>query len=280
MRILDSHVHLWDPAVLHYDWLDGRLLRRFGPDERKDALASAVDAQRACIFVQAECVPDDSLAEVDWVSGLAADMGVRGIVARLAMEDGDHVVPRLFELRERWLVVGVRRLIQDESPGFATSDAFLAAARAVADAGYTFDACVRHTQLAEIARLADAVPRLRIVLDHLGKPAVAAAPSESWLTDLHAVAERPQVVCKLSGLPAETSGAWTPERFTPFLDAALDAFGPQRLLFGGDWPVSFPYADWEACVLRWVTASAPEHVDDIMWGNAVRTYGVRQAGDS
>ncbi len=280
MRVLDSHVHLWDPDGLRYDWLGGRLLRRFGADERRRAVAEAGDADRSCIVVQAECVPADSVAEVDWISGLAREAGVRGIVARLAMEDGERVVPRLFDLRERWLVVGVRRLIQDEEPGFAISDAFVDAAHAVAEIGYTFDACVRHTQLAEVARLADAVPRLRVVLDHLGKPGVDAAPSERWVADLRALAERPQVVCKLSGLPAEAGNAWTPGRFTPFLDAALDAFGPDRLLFGGDWPVSWPYADWERFVLRWARSAAPDHVDDIMWGNAVRVYGVRQAGDA
>lgn len=258
--------------MLRYDWLDGRLARRFGVAERRDAEAEAGAAERACVFVQAECVVGDSLAEVDWVSGLAPDLGVRGIVARLAMEDRGGVQDELAALAERPLVVGVRRLIQDEAPGFASSDGFVAAARLVAQAGYTFDACVRHHQLPEVIALADAVPELRIVLDHLGKPDVSDAPSATWLRDLRALAERPHVTCKLSGLPAEAGDGWTPERVTPFLDAALDAFGPDRLLFGGDWPVSWPYADWEKFVRQWIDTTAPDHADAVFWTNAERSY--------
>lgn len=277
MRILDSHVHLWDPAVLRYDWLNGRLRARFGPTERDEATATAGEADRAFVFVQAECVPADALAEVDWVCGLAAEAGatrqpIRGIVARLAMEHGDVVRAQLDALRDRPLVVGVRRLIQDEAPGFATTPAFLAAARAVAQAGLVFDACVRHGQLAEVARLAEAVPELPIVLDHLGKPAVDRPPTATWLRDLRALAEQPQVSCKLSGLPAEAGNGWTPAQLTPFLDAALAAFGPDRLLFGSDWPVSWPYAPWERFVRSWAAAAVPDRAEAVLWANAERVY--------
>lgn len=274
MRILDSHLHLWDPDLLRYSWLSGDLLRRFDAEDWHDAAREAGDAQRAAVFVQAECAQADSLAEVDWVASTAAVHGVRGIVARLAMEEGE-VGAQLAELRRRPLVVGVRRLIQDEGPGFATAAGFVSAARAVADAGYVFDACVRRTQLREVARLADLVPELPIVLDHLGKPDVTAAPDARWRDDLAVLADRPNVACKLSGLPAEAAGDdWTAGQLTPFLDAALEAFGPDRLLFGGDWPVSGPYAAWEQLVRRWAAASVPARADDILWGNAARIYGV------
>jgi len=274
VRILDSHLHLWDPARLCYPWLEGRLLGRFGPEQRDAALAEGPPAERAAVFVQAECLPADSLAEVDWVAGLAARAGVRGIVARLSMEDPDQAAHQLQELRRRPLVVGVRRLLQGEAPGFATSPSFLASARGVAAAGYAFDACVRQGQLPELCLLAEAVPDLTIVLDHLGKPDVTGVPSAPWRADLARLAGRPGVMCKLSGLPAEAAAGWTPAQLTPFLDAALDAFGPSRLLFGGDWPVSWPYAEWERCVVAWAQAAAPDHIDDILWVNAERTYGL------
>jgi L-fuconolactonase len=273
VRILDSHLHLWDPGILRYSWLSGRLLRRFGPEDWLQTTAQAAPAERAAVFVQAECLPEDTLAEVDWVARHAAAAGVRGIVARLSMEDGD-VGAQLTQLRRRPLVVGVRRLIQDEEPGFATSTSFLSAARAVASAGYVFDACVRPRQMAEVARLADEVPDLPIVLDHLGKPDIDRAPDERWLADLRSLAAHPNVVCKLSGLPAEAPDGWTPARFAPFLDAALDAFGADRLLFGGDWPVSWPYAPWERFVREWVAGATPGRADDILWANAARVYGV------
>ncbi len=272
VRILDSHLHLWDPTVLRYAWLEGRLLGRFGVEERLAALAESDPAHRAAVFVQAECAPPDSVAEVDWVSGIATEAGVRGIVAQLPMEDHGASQERLTALRRRPLVVGVRRLLQDEPPGLATSPEFVASAREVADAGFAFDACVRHRQLRDVAALADEVPQLTIVLDHLGKPDVSAPPSPRWRADLQRLADRPRTVCKLSGLPAECATDWTPAQLTPFLDAALSAFGPERLLFGGDWPVSWPYARWERFVAAWAEDAAPDHVDGILWANAERIY--------
>ncbi|MCR2811581.1 amidohydrolase family protein [Microbacterium sp. zg.Y1090] len=275
MRILDSHLHLWDPERLDYPWLTGRLLGRFGVAQWQDATAEASSAERAAVFVQAEAVAAQSIDEVDWVSASAAAAGVRGIVARLTMEDAAAARRELALLRARPLVVGVRRLLQGEEAGFATSRDFLASARAVADAGYVFDACVRSGQLRELAALAEAVPSLTIVLDHLGKPDVSGAPAPAWRADLQRLADLPQVSCKLSGLPAESPEGWTSLQFTPFLDAALEAFGPERLLFGGDWPVSWPYASWERFVRDWATSAAPSHTAAILWDNAQRTYRLR-----
>jgi len=284
MRVLDSHLHLWDPRELDYTWLSGRLDRTFGPDEYRAAADDAGAAERSAIFVQAECVPTQSVAEVEWVARVGVAAGVCGIVARVALEETDATA-RLAAVRALPLVVGVRRLMQDDAAALVDSPAFLAGARSVADAGLAFDACVRAHEVPQVTRLADAVPGLAIVLDHLGKPRVSGAPDPQWRADLRALAERPQVVCKLSGLPAEATTAsardraddadgWTPAMLMPFLDEALTAFGPQRLLFGGDWPVSWPYARWEGLVRAWADTAAPSHVDDIMYGNAARVYGL------
>ena len=260
--------------MLRYEWLEGRLLRRFSADDLHAALRETPQAERAAVFVQAECVETDTMREIDWVSTHAKATGVRAIVARAPVEEGDAVRAHLAALRTRPLVVGVRRLLQDEAPGFALSPAFLDGARAVADHAYTFDACIRHPQLPQVTALAEAVPQLRIVLDHLGKPEIDRTPDPSWRAALHDLAAHPQVSCKISGLPAESGDAWMPDRWLPLLDAALSAFGPTRLLFGSDWPVSWPYGRWEAFVRAWAEASAPAHVDDIMWGNAARVYGI------
>jgi L-fuconolactonase len=284
MRILDSHLHLWDPAILTYGWLDDSLRRRFGPEELMDALGAAPrSGNRAFVFVQAECAPEESLAEVDWVSSIASAAGVRGIVARAPIEEGEAVADILERLGSRALVVGIRRNLQDEPVGFALRDRFVEGARRVARAGLVFDACVRPHQLADVAVLADAVPRLTIVLDHLGKPVVGSSTkpvppgATSWDADVRRLAARPNVVCKLSGLPAESSGEWTAEQLTPFLDAALDSFGPDRLLFGSDWPVSVRggYLRWAQFVTAWVSSRlGPMGVDGVLWRNAARVYGL------
>ncbi|MFD4958295.1 amidohydrolase family protein [Microbacterium sp. NPDC058389] len=276
MRAVDAHLHLWDPEVLEYDWLEGPLLRSFGPEELDAALAGIPDAP-GFVFVQAECAPAQSIAEVDWVAALASRVGVRGIVARAPLEDPAETDVHLAVYAGRPLVVGVRRLLQSEPDGFAVRPGFRASAQAVASAGLTFDACVRAPQLPDVVALADAVPDLTIVLDHLGKPAVgsadAAAPAAGtpWASALAALAERPNVVCKLSGLPAESQGDWSAAQLRPFLDTALDAFGPERLLFGGDWPVSGPYGRWLDTVSAWALDRLGV-VDGVLAANAERVY--------
>jgi len=276
MRAVDAHLHLWDPEILEYDWLEGPLLRSFGPEELDAALAGIPDAP-GFVFVQAECAPAQSIAEVDWVASLASHVGVRGIVARAPLEDHAETDLHLAAYAERPLVVGVRRLLQSEPGGFAARPGFRASAQAVASAGLTFDACVRAHQLPDVIALADAVPDLTIVLDHLGKPAVgsaeAAAPAAGtpWASALAALAERPNVVCKLSGLPAESQGEWSAAQLRPFLDVALEAFGPPRLLFGGDWPVSGPYDRWLDTVSAWARDRIGS-ADGVLAANAERVY--------
>lgn len=282
MRVVDAHLHLWDPAVLSYDWLEGPLLRSFGPAELEAAVAEAPEAAFGFVFVQADCAPGQSVAEVDWVATLADRVGVRGIVAHAPLEDSRATAEHLAAYAERPLVVGVRRLLQSEPAGFSVTPAFRESARAVASAGLVFDACVRWTQLPDVVELADAVPDLPMVLDHLGKPEVGSpevpdpADGTPWAESLRDLARRPQVSCKLSGLPAESEGDWTADQLRPFLDVALDAFGPDRLLFGGDWPVSGPYGRWAETVLTWLDDRVGEHHrNGVLAGNAERVYGLR-----
>jgi len=279
-RVLDSHLHVWDPAALDYEWLAGRLADRHAAPEVEAAILGGADME--FVFVQAECRADQSLQEVDWVTALAGRIGIRAIVARAAVENGDAVRAELEELSARPLVVGVRRLLEPEPPGFATSTEFLAGACAVADRGFTFDACVSPAQLGDVVVLADSVPDLAIVLDHLGKPAVAggATPwshvNDSWREQFALVAERPNVSCKISGLPAQADAGWTPSQLIPFLDHALDTFGPDRLLFGSDWPVSEPPLRWLSTVTDWLDAQRDDVAPRVLSTNARRFYGITE----
>lgn len=242
MRLLDSHLHLWDPAVLSYTWLEGPLDAAFGPAASAETTPPGA-APHEAVFVQAECVESQFVDEVRWVDAMADAVGVSAIVAGARLDRGPATTAHLAELAEFPRVVGVRHLLQSAPDGLAASADFQAGARELAARGWSFDACVRAEQLPQVASLAATVPDLRVVLDHLGKPAVGTAsgplaPTEDWVRDLHALARHPQVLCKLSGLPAEAGGDWDAEQVAPFLDVALDAFGPERLMWGSDWPVS------------------------------------------
>ncbi|GAA1157915.1 amidohydrolase family protein [Microbacterium oxydans] len=299
MRVLDSHLHLWDPEALTYTWLDGPLSGRFAGAELERARVARAETERS-IFVQAETVEDDFLDEVRWVEELAPAAGVIGIVAGIRLDRGTDTVVHLESLAAEPLVVGVRHLLQDGPDGLALSAAFVTGAREVARRDLAFDACVRAEQLPEVARLAAAIPELRIVLDHLGKPAVGTAaaplaPSAEWVRDLTEVAGHANAFCKLSGLQAEAGGDWAAEQLVPFLDVAADAFGVERLMWGSDWPVSAigpaesaapdapehekvayqPTARSRGAdvVIAWAEARGHD-VDALFWRNAERFYRI------
>ncbi|GGM60964.1 amidohydrolase family protein [Microbacterium saperdae] len=297
MRVLDSHLHLWDPELLEYDWLEGPLAFRFADTELEHARLEHATTEKS-VFVQAETVEDRFLDEVRWVTTMAEPLGIVGIVAGARLDRGSDTVAHLDGLAAEPLVVGVRHNLQGEPDGLAVSAAFVTGARDVAQRGWSFDACVRADQLPEIARLAGAIPELRMVLDHLGKPAVGTAaeplaPTSEWVRDLDELARHPEVFCKLSGLPGEAAGDWDAGQLVPFLDAAADAFGPERLMWGSDWPVSVigpaeegdPHAPadgsptyqytarsrWADAVAAWA-ADRGHGVDAIMWANAESFY--------
>lgn len=295
MRVLDSHLHLWDPSFLDYSWLEGPLLARFAAEEIAAAVGS-VDDERGFVFVQADCAEEQYLDEISWVTSLASRVGVRGIVAGARLDRGADTLDYLDAVAERPLVVGVRHLLQGEVDGFAGTSAFRDGAAALVARNLTFDACVRgEAQLRDVQALAAEMPELRVVLDHLGKPAVGVAgepllPTAQWSDAIAALAAHPQVFCKLSGLPAEAGGTWNAEQMEPFFDVALEAFGPDRLMVGSDWPVSAVTAsgwtggdgaaldagaisDWTHAVASWATARGLD-ADAILWRNAARFYRV------
>lgn len=240
--------------------------------------------------MQADPLEHQMLDEVRWVDGIALAAGVVAIVAGARLDRGADTDAQLEALAGFERVIGVRHLLQGEPDGFARTSRFLTGARAVAARGWTFDACVRAHQLSDVTALADAVPELTVVLDHLGKPAIGTAgaplaPDVGWLSAIGELAQHPQVSCKLSGLPAEAGGAWSEAQVIPFLDAALEAFGPERLLWGSDWPVSSidAHADvyqqgdrarWFRAVAGWAATRGVD-ADALFWSNALRAYGIR-----
>lgn len=266
MRIVDAHVHVWDPRRLDYAWLQGahELNRPMLPGDldRDDDLGGVV-------FVEADCRPDQALDEVRWVFGLQWPR-LRGVVAAADLRSRS-LEEHLDNLSEVGGVVGVRHLLQAESSSsWASDDALLDGLRMVAARGWTFDACVRWTQLDHLALLLEAVPDLSVVVDHLGKPPVDEGADSSaggaWSDALAQVAARERTFVKLSGLAAEASSAAVLARHADrFLLRGLEMFGAERSMLGSDWPVS----------ARLGAASSPG-----TWRERVRTIATGSAWDA
>lgn len=282
MRITDTHVHFWDPRILSYPWLRDRPelhIPRLAEDLWPETGPAGPVGQM--ILVEADCRPDQAMAEARWMHDLACeDPRIGAVVAAVHLEDETQLAAELGQLQQMPLVRGVRRSFQSLEPGALTTPAMLAGARTVAAAGLVFDATVRSGQLPELADFARHVPELSIVLDHLGKPPVAAGAVAPWARNLERLLVCPNVSVKVSGLSPEAApDKPLTEQIRPFLAAALDVADPARLMLGSDWPVSTArapldtYASWwtllledTLCVLSTTERQA------VAEGNAERIY--------
>ena len=250
LNIVDTHVHFWDPAHLRYDWLAGQ------PQINRPYLPGDLPRQgngwqlSQLVFVQADCAPDQGQTEVEWVTALAAEHPViRGIVAFAALEDGESVRPQLAWLKGQPLVKGVRRLLQAEGPGFTVQPGLVRGVALLAEYGLSFDLCVRRDQLREAIELVRQCPAVAFVLDHIANPDIKAGELDPWRGDLSDLAALPNVSCKVSGMVTRADNEhWQPADLRPYLEHVLAAFGPERVMFGSDWPVATLASRYE----RWV----------------------------
>jgi predicted TIM-barrel fold metal-dependent hydrolase len=251
LSIVDSHVHLWNPAQLRYSWLDGlpTLNRAFLPADF--VAASANSNVNKIIFVESGCEPAQNFAEADWISDLAkSETRLKGIVAHADLEKGETARADLEKLAANPLVKGVRRNLQGERDAdFCLRPDFIVGVKLLAEFGFAFDLCVRHEQLRSAAELARRVPQVNFVLDHFGKPDVRGKKTEPWTADLKSLASLPNVVCKISGLATEADWKnWQPADLKIYFERVLECFGFDRILFGSDWPVATLATSYE----RWL----------------------------
>ncbi|MEJ0091704.1 MAG: amidohydrolase family protein [Limisphaerales bacterium] len=280
LSIVDSHVHLWNPAQLCYPWLDGlpALSRPFLPAEVFEAGANA--EVRKIIFVEAGCEPSQGLAEADWISELArSEPRLKGIVAFAPLEKGKAVRAELQEFVARPLVKGIRRNLQGErDPEFCLRPNFIAGLELLGEFGFTFDLCIRHDQLPAVTKMVHSVPHVTFVLDHFGKPDVRGKKLEPWAADLKALAAMPNVVCKISGLTTEADWKnWQPDDLKLYFKTALECFGFDRLLFGSDWPVvtlAANYRRWLETVQEFFSFAGKAGLTKLFQTNAERIYRV------
>lgn len=277
--LIDAHVHLWDLDHLPYPWVrDVPVLNRTCTLPMYDRARGDVEVDKI-IFVECTVSFDDaqSRREVQWVSRLAErDERLRGIVAHASLEKGARSRDHLEWLARNPLVKGIRRLLQDEPEGFCRRPDFVEGVRLLADYGYTFDLCIRHTQLPEAIALVRACPEVRFVLDHLGKPPIRAGRLQPWKQYLRELAACPNAFCKISGVVTEADpNSWTSDDLRPYIEHAIDAFGFGRVLFGGDWPVVTTAATltaWIEVAREMVQDCTPSERDRLFHTTAQRVY--------
>ena len=279
MSFIDAHHHVWDLSRRPQPWIDpvalAPLHRSFGLDD----LRPVAEAAGVTATVLVQCI--NNLDETREFLALAAeDPLVAGVVGWVDLEAPD-VADTLAELQAGpggSGLVGIRHQVQSEpDPNWLTRPAVLRGLAALGEAGLVFDLLVVPAQLPAAGAAVSARPEVTFVLDHLAKPPIAGGDLTAWEQGVRALAERPNLVAKLSGLVTEASWEkWTADDLRPVVDLALDAFGPSRLMFGSDWPVCLLAADYGQVVtvageLVLPSLSPPEQ-DAFRFGNAARTY--------
>jgi L-fuconolactonase len=276
--IIDSHIHLLDQKRFAYSWAkDAPTLKRdWTPDDLANA-ARPYELERF-VFVEVDVDMPQYLDEAEWVDGLAAqDRRVLGAVVCLPLEHGPAIEPEMARVAKLKTVRGARRLIQNQpDPDFMLKPPFLEALRLLPKYNLSFDACIFHPQAANTLKMMRQCPEVSFVLDHIGKPGIKAGLIDPWRTHIREMAALPNVVCKLSGVTTEAEHkTWTRDQLRPYIDHVIACFGPDRILYGGDWPVSElagSYLQW-LTTLDWATAGfSPADKRKLFRDNAIKAY--------
>jgi L-fucono-1,5-lactonase len=273
MRI-DAHHHFWQFSAAEFGWISEAM-----PAIRRDFLPTdLVPEIRAVgidgvVSVQAR----QTLEETRWLLQLANQNDfIKGVVGWAPLADA-NVRTQLAELASEPKLRGIRHIVQDEpNDDFILGDDFNRGIAALKDVGLVYDILIYERQLPQAVEFVDRHPQQVFVLDHLAKPRAKENQLEPWRTNIRQIAERQNVYCKLSGLATEADWqAWTEPQLLPYLETVVEAFGPQRLMFGSDWPVcllAVTYQNWHDLVARFCSRLSASEQTRIFGETAIEAY--------
>ena len=277
MSIIDTHQHLWIRSEREYAWItpeQGVLDADFSPaDAAADSIAAGITGT---ILVQAADTYEDTMY---MVSAAAADPRVVGIVGWVPMDRPAEARAALGLYAGNPIIRGVRALTHTyDDPDWLLRDEVGETLQTLARLGLTLDLVVASPDgLAVVGDLAQRHAGLRIVVDHCGKPDIAAGAWEPWASMIAAVADHPNVYVKLSGLNTASAPAWTAQDWQPYVDHVLECFTPARVMMGSDWPVLLLAGDFAtvwAAQRAVVSGLGLDEQADILWRTAERVYSL------
>jgi L-fuconolactonase len=282
--IVDAHHHVWQLSVRDQDWITGPELASLRRDFTLADLAPEARAAgvSATVLVQTITVSEET---PEFLALAASSDLLAGVVGWTDLTAPD-VADTLARLRGGFggeYLVGIRHQVQGEpDPRWLVRPDVLCGLTAVAEAGLVYDLVVKPHQLRVAAEAAARLPELMFVLDHAGKPPIASGALDPWAEEIRWFAALPNTVCKLSGLVTEADwGTWTVEVLRSYTDTVLDAFGPERVMFGSDWPVcrlAASYGQVVATAQKLTAWLAPAERHEVFTGTAARTYGLTVTG--
>jgi predicted TIM-barrel fold metal-dependent hydrolase len=289
LPIVDTHQHLWDLRRFKLAWFDpdtpaGKVLgHNFTPAEYAEA-TKGLNVVKA-VYMEVDVVPEQQQQEADYVVELCEGGKTptcAAVVSGRPRSAGFEKYARQFKGHKS--VKGIRQVLHvAETPaGYCLDPDFVKGIRLLGELGLSFDLCVRPAELPDFVKLIDKCPDTRFILDHCGNADLKHTPAqrEQWKKDMAEIAKRKNLVGKVSGFIASAPGRgrWTLDDLAPVVNHTLEVFGPDRVMFGGDWPVCLlgveKYADW-ANALRTIVRDRPEaQQKKLFHDNAVKFYGL------
>jgi L-fuconolactonase len=271
---IDAHHHLWRYSPEEYEWIDDSMtmLRRdFLPQDLSAEMQSAfIDG---AIAVQAR----QTLEETRWLLDLADENGqIHGVVGWAPIAD-EKFPEALEEFSVRPRLKGLRHVVQAEpDENFLLREDFNRGIRTLRGTGLVYDILIYDRHLPQTVQFVDRHPEQAFVLDHIAKPRIREGVLEPWKTQIRELARRENVSCKMSGIVTEADWKqWNLESVRHYLDTVMEAFGPQRILAGSDWPVCLVacgYAQWFGLLEQYLAGFTQSERDAILGGNAERVY--------
>ncbi|WP_440876011.1 amidohydrolase family protein [Thalassotalea sp. PLHSN55] len=272
---IDAHQHFWQYSSQEYGWIgetEKAIKRDFLPEHLSPILAE--NNLQGCVAVQARQTDE----ETQWLLSLAKQNSlIKGVVGWIDLR-ADNLASQLSYYEGSSLLKGFRHVLQDEpDPAFMLQHEFIRGLALIADNDYSYDLLVFAHQLPQTIALVNKLPPMRLVVDHIAKPDIASGEGfQQWQKHITELAAVPYVFCKVSGMVTEADHQqWQQSHFTQYLDTIFNAFGPERIMFGSDWPVCLlasQYQEVKKIVSDYVQANYPDHVDQVFGLNACKFY--------
>ena len=275
--MIDAHHHLWKYSTAEYGWIspEMRVIKRdFLPEDLEELMHYF--GIEGTVAVQAR----QTIEETEWLLGLAAQHPlIRGVVGWAPLTDGAGVKKHLEKFAANKRLRGIRHVIQDEAdPRYILRRDFNDGVRELRAFGLRYDILIFERHLPAAIEFVDRHPNQTFILDHVAKPRIKDKVMTPWDRNMRELAKRQNVYCKLSGMVTEADPErWTPEGLQPYIDVALAAFGPRRLMYGSDWPVMLlagDYARWFGTVQNAIGRLSKAEQERIMGGTAAEAYGI------
>jgi L-fuconolactonase len=283
MPVVDTHQHLWDLTRIRLNWVkpDDPLNHSFTPKEYAEATRGLNVAKS--VYMEVDVVEADLQKEADYVLDLIKSKSSPTVAAVLGgrPNTGDEFQKWVAQFKGSPHVKGLRQVVHTEHtpPGYSTTKEFIAGIRHLGEIGLSWDICQRPADLGDAAKLVGECPGTRFILDHCGNaPILDPKKMEQWKKDIAQVAAHKNVVGKVSGIIASVKkGDWSVDQLAPAVNHTIEVFGPDRVMWAGDWPVctlGAPLKDWLAAAKEIVKDKSEEQQRKLFHDNAVKFYGL------